>query len=66
MDSWYGSDLLVERLSTLGVRHIAINPGASIRGLVAIGVVVGVLGGVVGVPEDSDDGIDMTVRVAGQ
>ena len=38
--------------------------GASIRGLVAIGVVVGVLGGVVGVPEDSDDGIDMTVRVA--
>ncbi|HEY3522183.1 MAG TPA: thiamine pyrophosphate-dependent enzyme [Candidatus Limnocylindrales bacterium] len=33
MDSWYGSDLLVERLSTLGVHHIALNPGASIRGL---------------------------------
>ncbi|HEU4673315.1 MAG TPA: thiamine pyrophosphate-dependent enzyme [Candidatus Limnocylindrales bacterium] len=33
MDSWYGSDLLVDRLAALGVRHIALNPGASIRGL---------------------------------
>ncbi len=33
MDSWYGSDLLVDRLAALGVRHLALNPGASIRGL---------------------------------
>ncbi len=38
--------------------------GAPIRGLVAIGVLVGVLGGVVGVPEDAETGVDMTVRVA--
>jgi thiamine pyrophosphate-dependent acetolactate synthase large subunit-like protein len=29
----FGSDLLVERLARLGVRHLALNPGASIRGL---------------------------------
>jgi benzoylformate decarboxylase/acetolactate synthase-1/2/3 large subunit len=29
----FGSDLLVERLARLGVRHVALNPGASIRGL---------------------------------
>jgi benzoylformate decarboxylase/acetolactate synthase-1/2/3 large subunit len=28
----FGSDLLVERLARLGVRHVALNPGASIRG----------------------------------
>lgn len=33
MDSWYGSDLLVERLARLGVQYLALNPGASIRGL---------------------------------
>lgn len=33
MDNWFGSDLLVDRLAALGVRHMAINPGASIRGL---------------------------------
>jgi thiamine pyrophosphate-dependent acetolactate synthase large subunit-like protein len=33
VDSWYGSDLLVDRLSALGVRYLALNPGASIRGL---------------------------------
>ncbi|HET7028735.1 MAG TPA: thiamine pyrophosphate-dependent enzyme [Candidatus Limnocylindrales bacterium] len=31
--SRFGSDVLVERLSSLGVEHIALNPGASIRGL---------------------------------
>jgi thiamine pyrophosphate-dependent acetolactate synthase large subunit-like protein len=33
VDSWYGSDLLVERLVRLGVKYLALNPGASIRGL---------------------------------
>jgi thiamine pyrophosphate-dependent acetolactate synthase large subunit-like protein len=33
MTGWFGSDLLVDRLAGLGVRHIALNPGASIRGL---------------------------------
>ena len=28
----FGSDLLVERLARLGVAHVALNPGASIRG----------------------------------
>jgi thiamine pyrophosphate-dependent acetolactate synthase large subunit-like protein len=30
--TWYGSDLLVDRLATLGIEHVALNPGASIRG----------------------------------
>jgi len=29
---WYGSDLLVDRLAGLGIEHVALNPGASIRG----------------------------------
>jgi benzoylformate decarboxylase/acetolactate synthase-1/2/3 large subunit len=33
MHPWFGSDLLVDRLSGLGVRYLALNPGASIRGL---------------------------------
>src|SRR5690349_9926578 len=33
MQPWFGSDLLVDRLSGLGVRYLALNPGASIRGL---------------------------------
>jgi thiamine pyrophosphate-dependent acetolactate synthase large subunit-like protein len=32
-ERWFGSDLLVERLSRIGVRQVALNPGASIRGL---------------------------------
>ena len=30
---WYGSDLLVDRLSGLGFEYLALNPGASLRGL---------------------------------
>ena len=33
MNRWFGSDLLVDRLAGLGVRYLALNPGASIRGL---------------------------------
>jgi thiamine pyrophosphate-dependent acetolactate synthase large subunit-like protein len=33
MNRWFGSDLLVDRLAGLGVRYLAMNPGASIRGL---------------------------------
>ncbi len=33
MTGWYGSDLVVDRLVTLGVEHLALNPGASLRGL---------------------------------
>jgi benzoylformate decarboxylase/acetolactate synthase-1/2/3 large subunit len=33
MTGWFGSDLLVDRLAGLGIRHLALNPGASIRGL---------------------------------
>jgi thiamine pyrophosphate-dependent acetolactate synthase large subunit-like protein len=33
MGGWYGSDLVVDRLCALGVDHLAINPGASLRGL---------------------------------
>ena len=33
MQPWFGSDLLVDRLAGLGVRYLALNPGASIRGL---------------------------------
>ncbi|HEY7133135.1 MAG TPA: thiamine pyrophosphate-binding protein, partial [Candidatus Limnocylindrales bacterium] len=33
MTRWFGSDLLVDRLAGLGVRYVALNPGASIRGL---------------------------------
>lgn len=33
MTTWYGSDLLVDRLAGLGIDHVALNPGASIRGL---------------------------------
>jgi thiamine pyrophosphate-dependent acetolactate synthase large subunit-like protein len=33
MSGWYGSDLVVDRLCALGVEHLALNPGASIRGL---------------------------------
>jgi thiamine pyrophosphate-dependent acetolactate synthase large subunit-like protein len=29
---WYGSDRLVDRLASLGIDHVALNPGASIRG----------------------------------
>lgn len=29
----YGSDLLVEQLCGLGIRHVVLNPGATIRGL---------------------------------
>jgi thiamine pyrophosphate-dependent acetolactate synthase large subunit-like protein len=32
MTSWFGSDLLVDRLAALGIDHVALNPGASIRG----------------------------------
>lgn len=32
-ERWFGSDLLVERLSRIGVQQVALNPGASIRGL---------------------------------
>jgi benzoylformate decarboxylase/acetolactate synthase-1/2/3 large subunit len=31
--TWYGSDRLVDRLASLGIEHLALNPGASIRGL---------------------------------
>lgn len=30
--AWYGSDLLTDRLAGLGIDHVALNPGASIRG----------------------------------
>jgi len=30
---WYGSDLLADRLSALGFEYLALNPGASLRGL---------------------------------
>jgi thiamine pyrophosphate-dependent acetolactate synthase large subunit-like protein len=30
--AWFGSDLLVDRLAGLGIEHVALNPGASIRG----------------------------------
>jgi thiamine pyrophosphate-dependent acetolactate synthase large subunit-like protein len=30
---WFGSDRFVQQLSDLGVEHLALNPGASIRGL---------------------------------
>jgi thiamine pyrophosphate-dependent acetolactate synthase large subunit-like protein len=33
MNRWFGSDLLVDRLAGLGVQYLALNPGASIRGL---------------------------------
>ena len=33
MAGWYGSDLVVDRLAALGIEHLALNPGASIRGL---------------------------------
>jgi hypothetical protein len=33
MPQWFGSDLLVDRLARLGVRYVALTPGASIRGL---------------------------------
>ena len=33
MAGWYGSDLVVDRLVALGVDHLALNPGASLRGL---------------------------------
>jgi thiamine pyrophosphate-dependent acetolactate synthase large subunit-like protein len=33
VSAWFGSDLLVDRLAALGVEHIALNPGASIRGI---------------------------------
>jgi benzoylformate decarboxylase/acetolactate synthase-1/2/3 large subunit len=33
MQQWFGSDLLVDRLAALGVSYVALNPGASIRGL---------------------------------
>ncbi len=33
MAGWYGSDLVVDRLVGLGVEHLALNPGASLRGL---------------------------------
>jgi thiamine pyrophosphate-dependent acetolactate synthase large subunit-like protein len=33
VSNWYGSDLIVDRLAGLGVDFIALNPGASIRGL---------------------------------
>ena len=33
MAGWYGSDLVVDRLVALGVEHLALNPGASLRGL---------------------------------
>lgn len=29
---WYGSDLLVDRLAALGIEHLSLNPGASLRG----------------------------------
>ena len=33
MSTWYGSDRFVDRLAALGIEHVALNPGASIRGL---------------------------------
>lgn len=33
MAGWYGFDLVVDRLVGLGVEHLALNPGASLRGL---------------------------------
>jgi thiamine pyrophosphate-dependent acetolactate synthase large subunit-like protein len=33
MAGWFGSDLVVDRLRALGVEHLALNPGASLRGL---------------------------------
>jgi len=32
MSAWYGSDRFADHLAALGVEHIALNPGASIRG----------------------------------
>ena len=33
MSAWFGSDRLVDRLAALGIEHLALNPGASIRGI---------------------------------
>ena len=33
MTTWFGSDRFVDRLAALGIEHLALNPGASIRGL---------------------------------
>jgi thiamine pyrophosphate-dependent acetolactate synthase large subunit-like protein len=33
VSGWFGSDLLVDRLAALGIEHLALNPGASIRGV---------------------------------
>ena len=33
MGQWYGSDVAIEALATLGIDHVAFNPGASYRGL---------------------------------
>ncbi|HET9456697.1 MAG TPA: thiamine pyrophosphate-binding protein, partial [Candidatus Limnocylindrales bacterium] len=33
MSAWFGSDRLVDRLAALGIEHLALNPGASIRGV---------------------------------
>jgi thiamine pyrophosphate-dependent acetolactate synthase large subunit-like protein len=33
MTTWFGSDRLVDRLAALGIDHLVLNPGASIRGL---------------------------------
>jgi len=32
MSAWYGSDRFADHLAALGVEHVALNPGASIRG----------------------------------
>jgi benzoylformate decarboxylase/acetolactate synthase-1/2/3 large subunit len=33
VSGWFGSDRFVDRLAALGIEHLALNPGASIRGL---------------------------------
>jgi thiamine pyrophosphate-dependent acetolactate synthase large subunit-like protein len=33
VSGWFGSDRFVDRLAALGIEHIALNPGASIRGV---------------------------------
>ena len=33
MTDWFGSDRLVDRLAAIGIEHVALNPGASIRGI---------------------------------
>jgi thiamine pyrophosphate-dependent acetolactate synthase large subunit-like protein len=33
VSGWFGSDRLVDRLAAIGIEHVALNPGASIRGI---------------------------------